>query len=236
MSPRVVDPDRVAEVEASIVEAARDLLAEGGPARLSMRQVADRVGVSAAALYRYFENKEALVRQVIGQAFLRFGEYLERAAGTQPRGSLERVQALGEAYLEFATENEAYFRVLFSIQRDDPRALEDIPEGGGFDLLREAVEDAIPGPAFKTGDVISFERLEVLKNYLPEPFWENREMFFYEGMQLEIGEFYKEYPPSVERVAATEKFGGLASIGPDESLVGFTMGQPFPCTNRTTAF
>ncbi len=149
MSPRVVDPDRVAEVEASIVEAARDLLAEGGPARLSMRQVADRVGVSAAALYRYFENKEALVRQVIGQAFLRFGEYLERAAGTQPRGSLERVQALGEAYLEFATENEAYFRVLFSIQRDDPRALEDIPEGGGFDLLREAVEDAIESGAMR---------------------------------------------------------------------------------------
>jgi len=149
MSPRVVDPDRVAEVEGNIVEAARDLLAEGGPTSLSMRQVAERVGLSATALYHYFDNKEALVRQVVGQAFLRFGEYLERAAATHPRGSLERVHALGEAYLQFATENESYFRVLFSIQRDDPRGLEDIPEGGGFDLLREAVEAAIESGAMR---------------------------------------------------------------------------------------
>ena len=71
-----------------------------------------------------------------------FGEYLAAAAERHPRGSLERVQALGEAYLRFAMENQAYFRVLFSLQREDPRRLEDLPEGGGFDLLRQAVIDA----------------------------------------------------------------------------------------------
>lgn len=143
MTPRVVDPERTAEVEGRIIEAARDLLAEGGLASLSMRQVADRVGTSATALYHYFENKEDLVRRVLGLAFERFGEYLGRAADLHPRGSLERVHALGEGYLQFATENDAYFRMLFSIQREDPRALEELPEGGGLDLLRQAVEDAI---------------------------------------------------------------------------------------------
>jgi AcrR family transcriptional regulator len=149
MTPRVVDPDRTAGVEGKILEAARDLMAEGGLAGLSMRQVADRVGTSATALYHYFENKDDLVRRVLNRAFVRFGEYLERAAATHPRGSIERVLALGEAYLKFATENEAYFRVLFSLQRDDPRAIEELPEGGGFDLLRQAVEDAIEAGAMR---------------------------------------------------------------------------------------
>jgi AcrR family transcriptional regulator len=143
MSPRQPDPDRALEVERQIVEAARDILAEGGMGGLSMRLVADRVGLSATALYNYFENKDGLVRRVIEDAFRQFGGYLADAAAPHPRGSLDRVQALGEAYIRFATEYTAYFRVLFSIQQDDPRTLEDIPDEGGFGLLQEAVGDAI---------------------------------------------------------------------------------------------
>ena len=149
MTPRIADPARTAEVENTIVEAARDVLAEGGLQQLSMRHLADRVGVSATALYHYFENKDELVSRVVSRAFRRFGEYLEDAAQTQPKGSIERVLALGEGYLRFAMENEAYFRVLFSIQRDDPLRLEDLPEGGGFDLLRQAVVDAIEAGAIR---------------------------------------------------------------------------------------
>lgn len=108
-----------------------------------MRVVGDRVGVSAPALYHYFDSKDALVRRVVEMAFRRFGEYLSRAADEHPCGSLERVWALGRAYIRFAMENQASFRVLFSIQRGDPRAIEDLPEGGGYALLRQAIADAI---------------------------------------------------------------------------------------------
>lgn len=89
-------------------------------------------------------------------------------------------------------------------------------------------EDVIPGPPFKEGDVIGLEDVDRLKDYIPEPFWENREYFFFEGMSLEIGPFYKDYPVSEGRIAANAKYGGQASIGRDDSLVGFTMGRPFP--------
>lgn len=143
MTPKTVDHERTAEVEAGILEAARDLLAEGGLGALSMRVVADRVGISATAIYHYFENKDELVRRVVKRGFRQFGHYLQQAAASHPQGSLERVQALGEAYLRFAFENEAYFRVLFSIQRSDPQTIEDLPEEGGYGLLRQAVVDAI---------------------------------------------------------------------------------------------
>ena len=108
-----------------------------------MRQVAEQVGVSATAIYHYFEGKQDLVNRVVCQAFERFGSYLREAMEAQPKGSMERILALSEAYLRFALENEAYFRVMFSIQPKDPGVLGDLPEGGGYHLLRQAVAEAI---------------------------------------------------------------------------------------------
>jgi AcrR family transcriptional regulator len=140
------------EHEGAIVDAARDLIAAGGFGALSMRAVAERVGVTATALYHYFENKQALVDCVVRLAFERFGSYLETAARRHPVGSLERVQALGEAYIQFAIENEAYFRVIFSIQVKDPPSVEELPGGGGYALLRGCVDDAIASGAMRPAD------------------------------------------------------------------------------------
>lgn len=90
-----------------------------------------------------------------------------------------------------------------------------------------AVEDVGPGIPFKPGETIEFGQLEKLRDYIPEPFWENREFFFFEGMNLEIGEFYKDYPVSKERLEANEKFKDTARIGRDGSLENYTVGRPF---------
>ena len=92
-----------------------------------------------------------------------------------------------------------------------------------------AQEDVAPGaPTFKEGDVISLDKVEALKPFLPEEFWANRDFFFYEGMQLEIGPSFKDYSPFAGYVEATKKYAGQAKIGPESSLENFTMGQPFP--------
>ena len=132
-----------ADVETAILEAARDLLAEGGVAGLSMRQIADRVGVTATAIYHYFDGKQEIVNRVVLSAFERFGTYLKDAMQSHPRGSVERLHALGDAYIRFAFENDAYFRVIFSIQPKTQVGLEKLPEDGGYHLLREAVLEAI---------------------------------------------------------------------------------------------
>ncbi len=90
-----------------------------------------------------------------------------------------------------------------------------------------SVEDAGPGVPFKAGDTIPMKQLDKLRDYIPEPFWENRDYFFFEGMSLEIGEFYKDYPVSEDRIAANEKYKGTARIGRDNSPENYTMGQPF---------
>jgi hypothetical protein len=88
-------------------------------------------------------------------------------------------------------------------------------------------QDVLPSTPFKEGDTISFDQLEKLKDFLPPEFWANREFFFYEGMQLEIGPTLRKYGAADAYVAASEKFKGQAKIGDDGALVDFTAGQPF---------
>ena len=97
-----------------------------------------------------------------------------------------------------------------------------------FGTPATAQEDAVGVPSFQEGDVISFEELERIEPYLPPEFWANRDFFFFEGMQLEIGPSYRDYAPADVYKAATDSFAGQAEIGPENSLAGYTAGQPFP--------
>ena len=151
MTPRVASSEHSAEVEAAIIDAARDLLAEMGPGGLSMRGVAERVGITATAIYRHFASKDELLDRVVHVGYERYGEYLQSAVRPHPRGSFERLRALGEAYLRFALENEAYFRVLFSLQPPHRRDVADLP-GGGYQVLRETIAEGVASGALRPAD------------------------------------------------------------------------------------
>jgi hypothetical protein len=89
---------------------------------------------------------------VVQSGFQRFGEYIQQGMASHPKGSIERVRAVGEAYLRFALENQSYFRVLFSLQHPHPHTLDDLPEGGGYGLLRQTVVDAMDAGTMRTID------------------------------------------------------------------------------------
>jgi hypothetical protein len=91
----------------------------------------------------------------------------------------------------------------------------------------EPGEDVVPGVPFKEGDTIDFERVDKLKDYVPPQFWENREFFFFEGMKLEIGPFFRRYGASGSFEAATEEYKGQARVGKDGALENYTAGFPF---------
>ncbi|MAE95581.1 MAG: hypothetical protein CL910_13060 [Deltaproteobacteria bacterium] len=89
-------------------------------------------------------------------------------------------------------------------------------------------EDTSSAPTFSEGDIITVDQIDKLKPFLPPEFWANRDFFFYEGMQLEVGSSYVDYsPPSVYK-EATKKFAGQPRLGPGASLENYTAGQPFP--------
>jgi hypothetical protein len=96
-------------------------------------------------------------------------------------------------------------------------------------LAQEAApEDAAPGIPFREGEIIGIDDVEKLKNYLPPEFWTNREFFFYEGMELEIGPSFRDYTEAPVYLEATEGQNGNAILGRDGALEEYVAGRPFP--------
>jgi AcrR family transcriptional regulator len=93
-----------------ILSAACDLLVTGGLDSLSMRKLATRVGVTAPALYRYYESKETVLVDVVGEAFKVFAQYLYGAL--DGRTPVERFRLTGRSYLAFALEHPQYYALL----------------------------------------------------------------------------------------------------------------------------
>lgn len=105
----------MSEARTRILDAARALFLEGGAEAVTMRSVAERVGVTATALYRHFESKDALLRAVLDAGFQSFGGYLYRAL--QGADATERLRLSGQAYLDFALEQPEFYRTIFMTSR-----------------------------------------------------------------------------------------------------------------------
>src|ERR1700730_2207328 len=99
------------DLRAACLSAALELLEEGGTTALSLRAVARRAGVSPAAPYRHYDDREALVSAV---AAVGYRELAERLAAAHPAPSTpEQLASVGVAYVEFALERPALFRMMF---------------------------------------------------------------------------------------------------------------------------
>lgn len=99
------------DIKSRIVGAARSLYFERGPDAVTMRAVAERVGVTATALYRHFADKETLLREVAGEGSRLLGSHLFRAL--EAPTPLERMRATAMAYLDFSLAQPQAYRALF---------------------------------------------------------------------------------------------------------------------------
>lgn len=106
-----------------IVRAARRLFLAHGVAGVSMRRIADEVDVSATAIYRHFQDKDALLDAITEEGFAVFREYLEVAL--RRRSPLARLRALGLQYLEFAMDHPHHYALIFVTNRGNVRQYPD---------------------------------------------------------------------------------------------------------------
>lgn len=100
------------DLRRALVEAALELLLEGGTEALGMRELARRVGVSAAAPYRHFRDKQALIQAVAAAGFALFLEAVEAAKAGVPAD--EQLGAMAEAYVQFALRYPRLYKLMFS--------------------------------------------------------------------------------------------------------------------------
>lgn len=97
----------------ALVDAALELLAEGGPAALTLTEAAKRVGVTAAAPYRHFSGRDELMAELARRGFETFGERIETAWDEGRPDARTAMRRMGAAYLAFAREEPGLYSAMF---------------------------------------------------------------------------------------------------------------------------
>ena len=125
----------------ALIRAALNLIGEKGPAGFTFADAARAAGVSSAAPYRHFRDRDALMADVAKRGFERFEQRLAAAWDDGRPSPLAALERMGGAYLAFAREEPAYFSAMF--ESGLPIAEHrDLHEAGdrAFAVLRQACE------------------------------------------------------------------------------------------------
>ena len=132
---------RGAELRGEVLRAAMDLLRETGDVdAVSLRAVAQRVGVSVPSIYLHFADKSALIDAVCEEVFEALHQRM-RAAAQRAVDPFEALRAQGNAYVHFALENPEQYRIVMMTEHggadhDADRTI----AGGAFGYLVESVQ------------------------------------------------------------------------------------------------
>ena len=128
------------DLRRALVDAARRLLEAEGPTALSLRAVAREAGVSPAAPYHHFKDKAELLDAVAQEGWEMLEHFMAEAkASTTGR---QQLTALGIAYVCFAREHPALYRVMYDGARDRealPEEMQDPDKDSAYCMVRNTM-------------------------------------------------------------------------------------------------
>ena len=102
------------DLRAALIRAALEAFEQGGSEGVSLRGLAETVGVSRSAPYSHFRSKRELMAAIAEVGFERFLAEMERV--DEAADARERFLAIGAGYLRFALENPGLFKLMFSAE------------------------------------------------------------------------------------------------------------------------
>jgi AcrR family transcriptional regulator len=128
----------------ALINAALELIAQKGPAGFTFAEAARWAGVSPAAPYRHFRDRDELLADVARRGFDQFEAVLSRAWDGGRPDAFTAFDRVGKAYLHFARSEPAYYSAMFEagVPPESSPELKEASERA-FAVLRAATERLI---------------------------------------------------------------------------------------------
>lgn len=101
------------DLRTALIKASLSLVEKHGVQGLALSDAAHLAGVSVAAPYRHFKDKEALLAEIAREGFVMFRDGLAKALETHPEDKVNRLVEMGVAYVDFALNHRAHFKVMW---------------------------------------------------------------------------------------------------------------------------
>jgi AcrR family transcriptional regulator len=143
-------------LRADLIDATERLMTEtGGADAVSIRAIADAVGVTPPSIYLHFPDKESLILAVCERHFEAFDSAIEEA-GRSTDDPVESVRRRGRAYVRFGLENPEPYRVLFMTRTESAQQRDAVVGAGAraFQHLVDTVQRCIDAGAFRPVDPV----------------------------------------------------------------------------------
>jgi len=123
----------------ALIKAALDLISQKGPAGFTFAEAARAAGVSPAAPYRHYRDRDALIADVAKRGYEAFEAALTQGWNGGKPDAVTAFNALGRAYLAFAKREPAYFAAMFESGLSFA-SFPELKEAGdrAFNILRDA--------------------------------------------------------------------------------------------------
>ena len=130
------------DLREQLLEAVRHLIEEKGPEGFSIAEACRMAGVSTAAPYKHFRDREDIMHAVILSAMHRMGAAMQAAADAHPAGDPDRIVALGRAYIGFARSEPGMFMAMFGLTNRHAEVAALAEEGRGkFAIVMRVVAE-----------------------------------------------------------------------------------------------
>jgi AcrR family transcriptional regulator len=140
------------DLKRALTEAALGLVSEKGPKGFTLREVARRAGVSAAAPYRHFADKADLLAAVATQGFVQFHETLHAVAAETPDLNARMVN-MARAYVQWAVSHPDYYQAMFGAETNKSVHPELLTAGARtFNTLLDAISQCQGADILPKGD------------------------------------------------------------------------------------
>ncbi|MBT0676646.1 TetR/AcrR family transcriptional regulator [Komagataeibacter oboediens] len=106
------------DLRRALIDTALDMLATDQNWTFTLREVARRTGVSHAAPYKHFRDREMLLRELARIGFIRLGKSLTEAISPDLSSTRAQFVAAAQACIRFACQNPGLYRLMFSSDAD----------------------------------------------------------------------------------------------------------------------
>ena len=127
------------DLREALIAATRELLIEHGPDGFTLADACRRAGVTTAAPYKHFRDKQEILEEIVLRGFEELTAANAKAVAEGGPGTIAGITAMGISYLEFAVAQPAVFRLMFG-HKSEIRKVQQVDESGK-QCLKNVIEE-----------------------------------------------------------------------------------------------
>jgi AcrR family transcriptional regulator len=146
------------DLREALIAATRDLLIEHGPDGFTLADACRRAGVTTAAPYKHFRDKQEILEEIVLRGFDELTAANAKAVAEGGPGTVAGITAMGISYLEFAVSQPAVFRLMFG-HKSEVRKAKQVDESGN-ECLKNVIEQ-VAAYSRKHGQTADAEKIAI---------------------------------------------------------------------------